>query len=202
MEKMEKMEKIIKKIPVYKIFIDENDNTPFGVNYVALVDFPAIELDWVQFNRQFKFSADKERRLILGAFLIANMPIYRRDEIRGEHYVVFDKETIYQIVQKFKRNKLSSNFNLMHEKEVEGIFLLSDFIIDDTLGIKAPESFKDISQGSWIGTVKVDNEEIWNDYIKSGELKGFSVEGIFAMGEMVRTDEDVLNEIADIVKGK
>ena len=194
----------MKKLPVYKLRISESDETPLGVNYVALVDDPAIQLDWMAFNNQIKFSTDKDRRLIMGAFMVANMPIYRRDEARGEYYVVFDKETIYQIVQKFFRNGFVSNFNIMHDenKKVDGVYIIESFIVDDTRGVSAPKAFENISQGSWIATVKVDNEELWQKFFKTGELQGFSVEGMFSMGEMVKTDEEILREIADIVTGQ
>ena len=193
----------MKKLPVYKMKINESDSTALGVDYVALVDDPAIQLDWMKFDKQIKFSADNERRLIMGAFMVANMPIYRRDDARGEYYVVFDKETIYQIVQKFFRNGFVSNFNIMHDENqrVEGVYIIESFIVDETRGVSAPKAFENISQGSWLATVKVDNDELWNEYLKSGELKGFSVEGMFAMGEMEKTDEEILREIAEIVKG-
>jgi hypothetical protein len=189
---------------MYKLQINEADDTPLQVNYVALVDNPAIELNWIAFDKQLKFSVDTEKRLIMGALMIASMPIYRKDETRGEYYVVFDKDTIYQIVQKFFRKGFVSRFNIMHDegKAVDGVYIIESFIVDDTRGVTAPKAFEGISQGSWLATVKVDNDEVWNDYIKTGELKGFSVEGMFAMGEMVRTDEEVLQEIADIVSGK
>ena len=193
----------MKKFPVYKIKINESDETSLGVNYIALVDDPAVQLNWLAFNNQKKFSADNDRRLIMGAFMVANMPIYRRDDIRGEYYVVFDKETIYQIVQKFFRNGFFSNFNIMHNenKRVGGCYIIESFIIDETRGVSAPKAFDGMSQGSWLGTVKVDNDEVWNDYLKTGELKGFSVEGIFSMEDMVKTDEEILREIIGIVKG-
>src|SRR3990167_9133614 len=193
----------MKKFPVYKIKINESDETSLGVNYIALVDDPAVQLNWLAFNNQKKFSADNDRRLIMGAFMVANMPIYRRDDIRGEYYVVFDKETIYQIVQKFFINGFVSNFNIMHDdgRKAEGVYLIESFMVDDTRGVLPPKAFDGISQGSWLATVKVDNDEIWNDYVKTGKLMGFSVEGMFAMGDMVKTDEEILREIQDIVRG-
>lgn len=192
-----------RKLPLYKIKIKENDSSPLQVNYIALVDDPAIQIDWMKFDKQIKFAADTERRLIMGALMVANMPIYRKDEHRGEYYVTFDQETIYHIVQKFFRKGFVSSFNIMHDegKQVDGVYIIESFIVDDTRGVSAPKAFEGISQGSWLATVKVDNDEVWNNYIKTGELKGFSVEGMFALGEMVSTDEEILREIADIVKG-
>ena len=191
-----------KQFPVYKLKISDDDNNPLIVDYIGLVDDPAIQMNWLQFEKKIKFAPDPERRLIMGALMIADMPIYRRDEKIGEHYVVFDKEEIYKIVQKFFRNKLTSNFNIMHSEanQVDDIYLIESIIVDESRGVKAPEAFKDISQGSWIATVKVDNDYVWQEFIKTGQLKAFSIEGLFAYEKVGDNSEKILDEIIEIVK--
>lgn len=190
-----------KKLPVYKLRVSEDDDSPLVVDYIGLVDDPAIQLNWLTFDKKIKFSSDNQKRLIMGALMVADMPIYRRDEKMGEYYVVFEKEEIYKIVQKFFRNKLTSNFNIMHEgANLDGVYLIESFIIDDSRGVKAPEAFKDLAQGSWLCTVKVDNDEIWERFIKTGELKGFSIEGLFSYEKIDQADETLLDEIIRIVK--
>lgn len=192
--------KTIKKLPVYSLRVSDDDDSPLVVDYIGLVDDPAIELNWLTFDKRIKFSADDERRLIMGPLIIADMPIYRRDEKMGEYYVVFEKEEIYKIVQKFFRNRLTSNFNIMHMGErVDGVYLIESFLIDDSRGVKAPQAFKDLPQGSWLCTVKVDNDEIWDGFIKTGELKGFSIEGLFSYEKVSQGDETLLEEIISIV---
>jgi len=192
----------IKKLPVYKLRISEEDNNNLVVDYIALVDDPAIQLNWLKFDSKARFAADKERQLVMGAFMVANMPIYRRDVQMGEYYVVFDKEEIYKIVQKFFRNNMTSNFNIMHDGvKVDGVYMIESFIIDESRGVRAPEAFKDLSEGSWLGTVKIDNPDIWNAFINTGELKGFSIEGLFKYEQIGENDEAVLKEIIEIVKG-
>ena len=192
----------IKKLPVYKLRISEEDNNNLVVDYIALVDDPAIQLNWLKFDSKARFAADKERQLVMGAFMVANMPIYRRDVQMGEYYVVFDKEEIYKIVQKFFRNNMTSNFNIMHDGvKVDGVYMIESFIIDESRGVRAPETFKDLSEGSWLGTVKIDNPDIWNAFINTGELKGFSIEGLFKYEQIGENDEAVLKEIIEIVKG-
>lgn len=191
------------KLPVYKLKIKEDDNSPSSVEYVALVDQPAIEMNWMAFNKQMRFAADPERRLIMGVLMVADMPIYRRDEKMGEFYVVFEKDEIYKIVQKFFRNGFTSNFNIMHDPKMktDGVYMIESFIVDSSRGVTAPKVFEGVSEGSWIATVKVDNEEIWNEYVKTGILKGFSVEGIFASEYITSEETDTLEEVANIVKG-
>lgn len=193
------------KLPVFKMRIKPDDSSAQAVEYVALVDYPANELEWFKFNKHFKFSEDKERRLIMGAFLVADMPIYRKmkmpgtDQV-GEFYVVFDKETIYEIVQKYFRNGFTSNFNLMHDKRTEGVYLIESIFVDSTRGVNPPDAFKGISDGSWIATVKVDNTEVWEEYVKTGKLKGFSPEGMFGLEYVSTEDDQILDAIAEIVK--
>lgn len=187
-----------KNIPVFKLKVDDEDS---GVDYIALVDHPAIERNWIAFAKdksQFQI-ANTEKRIITGALMIADLPIFRRDVTRGEYYAVFDPETIYTIAQRYFKNKFTSNVNLMHDpaEKVEGIYMFESYIIDRTRGIKPPKGFDGVTDGSWFGTFKVDNEEVWTEFISTGTLKGFSVEGTF-LHEPYKQKE--LTEIEKIVK--
>lgn len=197
------------KLPVFKMKIKPEDTSAQSVDYVALVDHPAIEMNWMEFSKQFKFTTDTERHLIMGPLMVADMPIFRHGPIPntnevGDFYVMFDKETIYEIVQKFFRNGYTSNFNINHDpnQRTEGVYLIESFIIDSTRGVSAPKAFEGISEGSWIATVKIDDAAIWEDFIKTGKVKGFSVEGIFQTEYAATEDEALLQTIADLTKGE
>lgn len=191
-----------RKLPIYKLTINDSDES--GVNYVALVDDPAIQRNWFAFSKQeFKFKADTERRIITGALMVADLPIYRRNESMGEFYVVFDAPQIEKIVQKFFKQGHTSNVNKMHDSEqkVDGVYMFESFIVDSKRGIKAPEGFTGITDGSWIGSYKVDNEDVWENFIKTGEFKGYSVEGMFDYEPHGLSEEDeILKEVAEIEK--
>lgn len=193
----------IKKLPVYKLRVSEDDSSPLIVDRIGLVDDPAIQLDWLMFNKKVQFTSDNERRIIMGPLMIAGMPIYRRNAEMGEHYVIFEKEEIYKIVQKFFRNKLTSNFNIMHGEglKTEGVYMVASFFTDKAMGINAPEAFKDVSEGSWFCAVKVDDDVLWQEFIKTGQLKGFSIEGMFAYEKTGDAPQDTIEEIIEIVKG-
>jgi hypothetical protein len=191
------------ELPVYKLVIDESDE--LGVEYIALVDKPAIEKNWFAFmdesEKQFKFYADKEKRLISGALMISDLPIYRKDEM-GEYYVVFDKEQIEKIAQRFFKKGYTHNVNMMHdsERQVNGVYMVESFIIDKTRGIRTPEGYPTLTEGSWFGTFKVDNNEVWNDFIKNGVFKGFSVEGAFAHRKLQNVEQSEVEKIADRIQ--
>lgn len=182
-------------LPLYRLVINDEDHT--GVTAVALVDEPAIQINWQAFNanKPYKFeTVSAEKRIIAGPLMVADMQIYRRDDKRGEYFVYFDRSTITQIRDKFHRNQYQQNVNPMHESMLllPDIYMVSDFEIDRARGINPPIGFETLSDGSWFGEFKVRNDEVWNDWIKTGQFKGFSVEGFFNE-ELVRdlTDQEI-----------
>jgi len=191
------------KLPIYKIKINADDADESGVSYVALVSEPAIERNWMAYNKQFKFIADTERRILTGPLMIADLPIYRRSESMGEFYVVFEKSEIEKVVQKFFRSGNTANVNMMHsaESQVEGVYMFESFMVDETRGILAPKNFTGITEGSWICSYKVDNDDVWQNYIKTGEFQGFSVEGLFDMELQTKSvEQDIIDLIDEISK--
>ena len=167
-------------LPIYQLEISDDLNDGAEVDFVALVDRPAIERNFLKFNEaKASFAIQSEdKRIVSGALMLADTPIYRNDS-NGEYYVTFTKATIEKIAQKFFKKGYQSNVNLMHDgdKQVEGVTMFESFIVDSTRGIQAMKGFEDAPEGSWFGSFKVENDEVWNK-IKSGEFKGFSVEGI------------------------
>lgn len=187
-----------KKLPVYKLVINDDDNDKSGVDYVAFVDAPAIDMKWMAFAEQRKqmFIGNEERRIVSGALMVAGMPIYRNDAM-GEYYCIFDKETIFKIIQKYFRNGFTSNVNMMHDEQrkVDGVYMIESLFIDKTRGMIAPSGYGELADGSWFGSFKVDNDEMWNDFIKTGVFKGFSVEGIFEHKYLVDANEQSLQSL-------
>lgn len=170
-------------LPIYKLEISPDMDNDMEVDYVALVDKPAIEKSFLAFKDQtkkIKFAIqDEEQRIITGALMLADTPIYRNDQ-NGEYYVVFTKETIKQIAQKFFAKNYQSNVNLMHDsgQKLDGLVMFESWITDAKRGIQAMKGFEDVPDGSWFGSFKVNNDTAW-EKIKSGEVSGFSVEGMF-----------------------
>lgn len=189
-----------KTLPIYALVIDPKDDS--GVDFVALVDNPAIEKGWMAFSEQKdqKFiTTNQERRIVTGALMIPDLPIYRKDEQLGEYYVFFSKDTIWQIIQKYFKNGFTSNVNMMHDSNMiaKGVYMVESFQIDKTRGINSPECLGNLPQGTWVGTFKVDNEEIWNEYVKTGVFRGFSVEGIFQHKYLVDKSQEQTEALAN-----
>ena len=174
------------KLPLYVLDIDESLEDETSVFAVGLVLQPAIERNWHTFSAEepkieHKFTVIDEEKRILGGFLmVAEQPIYRRDEDGTEYYVKFTAESIARIVNKLAKSGKPLSFNLNHDdnQPVKGAYLLSHFIIDSKLGMKTPEGFTPAPDGSWFGYVKIDDESVWQK-AKDGDIRGFSVEGYF-----------------------
>ena len=166
----------------------------------AGVEWAQRKLDSIDNKNQFSFKADKEKRIISGAAMIANLPIYRRRKDGSEYYVMFKPETIKSIVEKFFRNQYSNNFNMMHKKNLlaEGVYLIESMIIDKERGIRTPMGFDELSEGSWFISCKVDNDKVWEEYIKTGVFNGFSVEGEFIEKKISHANKQ-LDEILEIL---
>jgi hypothetical protein len=174
------------------------------VDFVALVDKPAIERNFLRFKEdRINFEIqDEERRIISGPIMLADTPIYRNDNGQ-EYFVSFPKDTIYKIIKKMFQKNYTGNVNLMHDpkKIVEGVTMFECWISDESRGVKPMKGFEDAPDGSAFASYFVDNEDVWQK-VKSGEFKGFSVEGLFnyKRGEQVMNYEEKLwSEIAKIL---
>jgi hypothetical protein len=193
------------ELPVYKMVVDDSKES--GFDFVALVDEPAIMVDWMAFSsepKKYVFSADNARRILTGPLMIPDLPIYRRDEKTGkEFYVTFDADTTEKMLKKFMQQGMTKNINLMHDKKmiVDGAYLFEAWMSDESRGVKAPEAFKDLPDRTIFGSVYIDNEELFNEYIATGKLRGFSIEGLFQQ-ELVgnESEKDLIAQIKDILK--
>ena len=187
---------------IYELIINEEDDT--GVDYIALVDQPAIESNWIAFNKQEvkeQFSIeDEEKRIISGYLMKADLPIVRLDENNEKFHVVFRPKTVFEIALRYMKNGFNSNTNLNHDKSqlAEGVFLFESRIIDKQRGSIAPEGFEGAPDGSWFGSMYVKNDKVWQQ-IKEGTFKGFSVEGNFLQSNPKNIENDLVEELKQIV---
>jgi len=188
-------------LPIYELFIDEEQDN--GVAAIALVSRPAIERTWKAFSSQkHRFQGDAERRIISGAAMIPDEPIYRKVGDK-EFNVVFSAATIEKISQKFFSNGFTKNINLKHDPKLvpEGVYVFESFLIDSARGIQAPIGYDDLPEGSWFISCKVDNDDVWNDFVATGKFTGFSVEGNFLHNTeaFIEPEKSVLEQIKDIL---
>lgn len=152
------------------------------------------------YKRVFKIQ-DKEKRIVSGYFMKADLPIIRLNENDEKYYVVFRKPTIEKIVNKFFKNGYNSNINLMHDIDYKdnGVYVIESLIIDSKRGIKAPNGFENAPDGSWWGSMRVENDEVWQ-MVLDGTFRGFSVEGIFGESKIKKYPNSLVKKIIQVVK--
>jgi len=153
------------------------------------------------FSTKLTFAVqDEDQRIVSGPLMIADLPIYRKDE-EGEYYVMFTGEQIKKIVQRFFKKGYQAKVNIEHGKQAEGVYMFESYIIDKERGVNPPKGFEDVADGSWFGSFKVENEKLW-DQVKAGTFKGFSVEGLFRYekaGMIVQKEEQIMAQIFKIL---
>ncbi len=189
------------ELPIFELMISDDLNDDAEVNFVALVDRPAIQKNWNAFKENAKFEiVSEDKRIISGALMLADTPIFRSDDTHGDYYVMFSKDTIFKIAQKFFKKGYQANVNIDHDpsKKVDGVVMFESFISDKDRGISPMKGFEDAPDGSWFGSFKVENDETW-EKVKKGEVKGFSVEGIFEYSKSKSKDQKMLEEIKSIL---
>ena len=120
----------------------------------------------------------KEKKILMGALLVPNKPIYRTGA-EGEYYIYFSKETVLKASQLYLKNGNQNNSTLEHQHELSGLTLVESWIVDDEKFDKSRKYGLNVPVGTWMGSVKVNNDDVWDEYVKSGKVKGFSIEGYF-----------------------
>jgi hypothetical protein len=192
---------------IIELILDEEQDD-IGVDAISIVENPAIESDFVALkNQEIKLAeVDKEKKILMGALLIPNKPIYRNGS-EGEYYIYFSKDTIVKASQMFLQNGKQSNSTLEHAQALNGLTLVESWIVEDKTKDKTALYDLDVPVGTWMGSVKVNNDDVWNEYVKTNKVKGFSIEGYFAdkmeaPKEAVeeKMAEQLLNQIINIIK--
>ena len=165
---------------IIELILDE-DEMDAGIEAISIVESPAIESDFVALkDQEIKLAeVDSEKRILMGALLIPNKPIYRNGE-EGEYYIYFSKDTIVRASQLFLQNGNQSNSTLEHDKALNGLTLVESWIVEDEVQDKSRKYGLNVPVGTWMGAVKVNNSKIWEQYVKTKKVKGFSIEGYFA----------------------
>ena len=189
------------ELPLFELKIYDDINDDAEVNFVSLVDRPAIQRNWNAFKEKYKFEIiSEEKRIISGPLMLADTPIFRSDATHGDYYVMFSKDTIFKIAQKFFKKGYQANVNVNHDpsQKVDGVVMFESFISDEERGIAPMKGFEDAPDGSWFGSFKVENDDTWQK-VKNGEVKGFSVEGVFEYSKTKSKDQEMLDQIKKIL---
>ena len=185
-----------------ELIIDEKEDLS-GVDAVSIVEFPAIESNFIALNQHLELAkVDDEKRILMGAALIPNKNIYRRNG-NDEYYIFFSDDTVRKASELFLMNSNQNNATLEHDKKLKDLSVVESWIVEDTEMDKSKKYGLNAPVGTWMVTMKVNNDTIWNDFVKTGKVKGFSIEGYFAdkleMSLEQAKEQELLNKIKDII---
>lgn len=180
----------------FELVLDE-EKLLHGIDAISIVEHPAIEEDFITMSKDQKMEfkeVDQEKKILMGAAMIPDKPIYRRDGDE-EYYVFFTKDTIRRASELYLMNGKQSNATLEHQEKISGLSLVESWIIEDPEKDKSRAYGLEYPVGTWMVSMKVNNEDIWEEYVKSGKVKGFSIEGWFMQRESAIELSSQLSEI-------
>jgi len=179
---------------IVELIIDEESDV--AVEAISVVENPAIEEDFIALKSQeFKLAeVDKERRILMGALLIPNKPIYRKNG-EDEYYIYFSKDTVSKASQMYLMQGNQNNATMEHQYALSGLSLVESWLVEDKVHDKSVKYGMDLPLGTWVGSVKVNNDEVWDSFVKKGIVKGFSIEGYFA-DRMERPKEEIKEDLS------
>jgi hypothetical protein len=189
-----------KKPLVIEMLVSEENET--GVDVISFVENPAIEIDFMYFNnveRQKFKTTNEEKRIICGPAMIPNEKIIRLDGEGNEYFVFFSEDTIRLCNEMYFKNGNNNGSNLEHETAIDGVSAVESWLIEDSTMDKAIAlGFKDLPKGTWMISFKIDNDEVLAK-IKSGEVLGFSVEGLFGQKKVEMTKEFTEEDLKELL---
>jgi len=195
---------------IIELVLDENEEFS-GIEAISVVSSPAIEEDFIALKNQEQIrlaEVSKEKRILMGAALIPDKPIYRKN---GEHefYIFFSKETVNKASQMYLKAGNQGKATMEHtDEKLEGMTVVESWIIEDSVHDKSRKYGLDMPIGTWMVSMKCDNDEIWAK-VKEQKIKGFSIEGYFAdklnkpqdkQIDQLTEEDKLLNEIIDVLK--
>ena len=186
----------MKDFKVIELVLDE-ENEISGIQAISIVDDPAIEEEFIALASQDVKLAqvDEEKKILMGPALIPNKKIYRKFE-EQEYFIYFSENTVKKAAELFLTKGKQNNSTLEHKINLNGLSVVESWIIEDPKMDKSKKYGFDLPKGTWMVTMKVNNDEIWDTYVKTGKVKGFSIEGHFV--DALKYDEEEELEESEI----
>jgi hypothetical protein len=164
---------------IIELILDETEEL-MGIQAISIVESPAIEENFIAMKSQeVQFAKqDEDKRILMGAALVPNKPIYRKNG-EDEFYVYFTKDTIRRASEMFLQKGNQNESTLEHNVKLNGLSVVESWIIEDEQHDKTRAYGLNLPVGTWMVSMKVNNEDVWKNYVKTGKVKGFSIEGYF-----------------------
>jgi hypothetical protein len=190
---------------IIELIIDEESDIA-GIQAISIVDNPAIEEDFIALKSQEVKLAevDKDKKIIMGPALIPNKKIFRKFG-EQEYFIYFSEDTVKKASELFLTKGNQNNSTLEHEIKLNGLSVVESWIIEDEKQDKSNKYGFNLPVGTWMVSMKVNNDDVWNNYVKSGKVKGFSIEGHFIDAIKYEQDQElealsIIEELTDILE--
>jgi hypothetical protein len=128
------------------------------------------------------FAALDEKQMLISPLMVPNKLILRVDEDGEPYHVYFTAETIKKLAYKMMKDKLIDSVNIEHDNNdrVENAYLVESWIIEDPKNDKSTKYGFNLPEGTWMSIYKIDNKDVWDNFIKTGKVRGMSIEGYFS----------------------
>ncbi len=189
---------------ILELILDEQQIAS-GIDAISIVQSPAIESNFIALSKhkvEFK-TLDSEKRILLGPALIPNKPIYRKQD-GMEFYCYFSRNTVKKASELYLQRGNQNQATLEHAVKIQGLCLVESWVKEDMEKDKSAMYGMTDPIGTWMVAMKVENDEVWNEYVKTGLVKGFSIEGYFVdKGQFAMSSEkpaeDKLQKVIDIL---
>jgi len=188
------------KVEIIELLIDET-KLEAGINAVSVVESPAIEENFIALKKhevELK-EVDAEKRILMGAALVPNKQIYRRNKDK-EFYIYFSEDTVRKASELFLMRSNQNNATYEHERKMlDGMSVVESWIIEDEKTDKSRLYNFNLPKGTWMISMKVNNDDVWKK-VKDGEVKGFSIEGHFVDKYEMSLQQNEEDEIIAFLK--
>ena len=166
-----------------ELIIDEATDM-FGVHALSLVSNPAIQSDFIALGDEKPIllaEVSPDKQILMGAVLIPDKPIFRQgSKGQEDYYVFFSEDTVSKTAEMFFKRGNQSNATLEHKDVLDGMTVFESWIVEDPEMDKSKKFGLNVPKGTWMVSMKVDDKEIWDKYVKNDKVFGFSLEGRFA----------------------
>ena len=187
--------------PLFEMVIDDSNDT--GIRLLSIVSDPAIEVMGVAFGKDgatnnYSFKAQEDKQIIIGPAMIPNQKILRKDQDGNKYNVFFTKETIMKMVQKFNSSGSNRRINVDHSNQMVDAYIMENWIVEDSYYDKSRKYGFDCPIGTWMVSIKIEDEKFWKNEVKELGKFGFSIEGI--MGEKPMEYSKILS-VDDYIDG-
>lgn len=190
----------MEKLPVYDAVLGEDG----GVGAISIVKNPAMEAPFMAFSdkpEKFELAQEKER-ILLGAAMVPDKLVLRKSNIGEPYFLRFSKETIKEASYRFFKFAWMQAINAEHSEWLDNVYVCGGFIQNSSIGMMPPENLSGYPDGTWFVFVKVDNDDVWRNYVETGKVTGFSIEamlGVERSGQEHPTEMSAVDLIDDIL---